>query len=254
MDNIQSDEGLRIWLINHLSEELGDHAILKGGMVLRLLDCPRYTNDLDYVFVPFRSKKEIVPLLDKAFVGLAGVKIKQGLHSTHARYDVTLTNAFGTFRTQIEANVSLSCEAESISTEDAARPHKQLPRIVRVMRFDVALAHKLAAWNERGLVRDLYDGYFFYKHLNQIPHLPTLAKRLEKISYAKRLKGPSLPRRMTLEEFLTHLEQGVFALTDNAIREEMRDSLDPTQLAGLALKIRVGITQMIEKIRSGNKQ
>lgn len=251
MKNVQSDEGLRLWIISHLSEKLGNHAILKGGMVLRLLDCPRYTNDLDYVFVPFRSKKEIVPLLDKAFEGLDGVQIKKGLHSTSVRYDIAMTNAFGTFRTQVEANVSESCESEPISTGDVASQHQQLPRVVRVMRFDVALAHKLAAWNERGLVRDLYDAYFIHKHLNQIPHIPTLAKRLEKINYAKSLKGPSLPRHMTLEEFLAHLEKGVFALTDNNIREELRDSLEPTQLAGLSLKIRVGLSQMVEKIRVG---
>ena len=52
MENIQSDEALRVWIINYFSEKLGKHAILKGGMVLRILDCPRYTNDLDYVFIP----------------------------------------------------------------------------------------------------------------------------------------------------------------------------------------------------------
>lgn len=249
MDTIRSDEGLRLWLINHLAEKLGEHAILKGGMVLRLLDCPRYTNDLDYVFIPFRSKKDIIPLLDKAFSGLTGVQVQKGLHSTNVRYDISLTNAFGTFRTYLEANVSESCESEPVSTGDAAVKNNQLPRVVRVMRFDVALANKLAAWNERKLVRDLYDAYFMHKHLNQTPHLPTLAARLQKINYARRVKGSSLPRSMTLAEFLDRLEQKVRGLTDNDIDQEMRDSLDLTQRAGLALKMRAGLTQMIEKIR-----
>lgn len=249
MDSIQSDEGLRLWIINHLAEKLGEHAILKGGMVLRLLDCPRYTNDLDYVFIPFRSKKEIVPLIDKALSDLIGAQIQKGLHSTNVRYDIAFTNAFGTFGTHVEATVSESCESEPISTGDAAIKNKQLPRVVRVMRFDVALANKLAAWNERELIRDLYDAYFMHKHLNQTPHLPTLAGRLQKINYAKRVKSSSLPRSMTLTEFLDHLEQKVRELTDADIQEEMRDSLDPTQQAGLALKMKSGLTQMIEKIR-----
>jgi hypothetical protein len=35
-------------------------------MELRLLDCPRYTNDLDYVFIPFASKKEVSKILADA--------------------------------------------------------------------------------------------------------------------------------------------------------------------------------------------
>ena len=33
---------------------------MRGGMVLRILGCERFTNDLDYVFVPYRSKKDVV--------------------------------------------------------------------------------------------------------------------------------------------------------------------------------------------------
>lgn len=249
MDTIQSDEGLRLWIINHLGEKLGEHAILKGGMVLRLLDCPRTTNDLDYVFVPFHSKKEIIPLIDKALSDLSGAQIQKGLHSTSVRYDISFTNGFGTFRTDLEANVSGSCESEPISTGDVAILNKQLPRIVRVMRFDVALANKLAAWNERELVRDLYDAYFIHKHLGQMPHLPTLLARLKKINYARRVKHASLPRSMTLTEFLDRLEQKLSGLRDEAIQEELRDSISQEQLAGLSLKIRAGLMQMIEAMR-----
>lgn len=249
MDTVQSDEGLRLWIINHLADKLGQHAILKGGMVLRLLDCPRYTNDLDYVFIPFRSKKDIVPLIDKAFQDLKGIEFQKGLHSTSVRYDFSLTNAFGTFRTKVEANVSETCESEPLSTGDAAIQNKQLPRVVRVMRFDVALANKLAAWNERELVRDLYDAYFIHKNLHQLPHLPTLTTRLQKINYARRVKNSSLPRSLSLPQFLDHLEKKIGKLTDDDIQQELRDSLDPTQQAGLALKIRVGLMQMIEKMR-----
>lgn len=43
-----------------MQEDFKNHAILKGGMVLKLLGSTRKTLDLDYTFVPFKSKKEIV--------------------------------------------------------------------------------------------------------------------------------------------------------------------------------------------------
>lgn len=36
-------EGLFIWIIHRFSEEFGERAILKGGLVLRLLNSPRST-------------------------------------------------------------------------------------------------------------------------------------------------------------------------------------------------------------------
>src|SRR3989338_2002492 len=164
MDNIESDEALRIFIINHLAEKMGAHAILKGGMVLRLLESPRYTNDLDYIFVPFKSKKDIVDLIKSALEEI-NCSVNFNLHSTSARFMVKFENKRGVFKTQIEANVDVACEAEAISTGDLAIHYNQLPRIVRVMKLNVALAHKLAAWNERNLIRDLYDAFFFFKNL-----------------------------------------------------------------------------------------
>jgi hypothetical protein len=45
-------------------EKFGGHAALKGGIALRLLDSPRKTNDLDYVSVPYKSKKDTAPTLE----------------------------------------------------------------------------------------------------------------------------------------------------------------------------------------------
>lgn len=253
MDNsreIRSDEALRIWIINHLAAKLPDHAILKGGMVLRLLNCPRYTNDVDYIMIPFKSKKEIVTLLQKAFQDIPGLGLTYQLHSTNARFFIQLTNAHGLFKTQIETNVAKSCEKESISTGDAAIQYHQQPQVVPVMRLDVALAHKLAAWNERELMRDLYDVYFIYKNLNTLPNLEVLQKRLQKITHAKRVYQKSLPRKMTLEEFWEKLRQKTSSLNQTSIEEELRDSFDPTYLAGLDMKIKAAVRQMIEELTS----
>jgi hypothetical protein len=55
-------------------------------------------------------------------------------------------------RLQVEVNVALECPNEPLSTATLARTHNMLPKIIRGMRFDVALAHKIAAWNERRLI------------------------------------------------------------------------------------------------------
>ncbi|OGQ21387.1 MAG: hypothetical protein A3I05_02160 [Deltaproteobacteria bacterium RIFCSPLOWO2_02_FULL_44_10] len=248
MDTIQSDEALRIFIINHLGKSLGEHAILKGGMVLRLLDCPRYTNDLDYVFIPFKSKREIQPLIMKTLGELEGVEVKHRFHSTNVQFDVMLKNRFGTFKTQIEANVADTCAAQAMTTGDVALQFQQAPQIIRVMRFDVMLAHKLAAWNERRLMRDLYDAYFIFKHLNVSPHLDVLRLRLEDIHYAKSISGKSLPKKMSLEKFWKLLASELKTLTDADLEHELRDSLEEHQLLGLDHKIRIVLTQMMEQI------
>jgi hypothetical protein len=49
------------------------------------------------------------------------------------------------------------------------------------MDFSVALSHKLAAWNERRLLRDLYDAYFLYKMVGVLPDKKILMRRLAKV-------------------------------------------------------------------------
>ena len=52
-------DALFLWVMHRFAEKFAEHAILRGGMALRLLDSPRMTTDVDYVFVPYPSKKDI---------------------------------------------------------------------------------------------------------------------------------------------------------------------------------------------------
>ncbi len=246
METVKSDEALRVLIINQLGKKLGEHAILKGGMVLRLLDCPRYTNDLDYIFIPFKSKKQIAPLIEEVLKEMEGLEVRHRFHSTNVQFDVVVKNTFGTFKTQVEANVSADCAAQPMTTGDFAKQFHQPPQIIRVMRFDVMLAHKLMAWNERRLMRDLYDAYFITKHLNVTPNLDVLRKRLENIHYAKRMSGKSLPKKLSLEEFWQVLALELKTLTYADLENELRDSLDRHELLGLDNKIRIALIQMME--------
>ena len=56
--------------------------------------------------------------------------------------------------------VALLCHWEPPRDCGFARDLGQPSRVVRIMAGGHALAHKLALWNERRLIRDLYDCYF----------------------------------------------------------------------------------------------
>ena len=49
-------EDLMLWVMHRFSQVFGEHAIIKGGMALRLLDSPRATNDIDYVAVILKHR------------------------------------------------------------------------------------------------------------------------------------------------------------------------------------------------------
>lgn len=245
MIEIKSDEGLMLWIIHRLNELYPEKAILKGGMVLKLLNCPRDTNDLDYIFVPFRSKKEILPLITKVLNELERVQWSYDMHSTSLRIKV----AYQGHQTQIEANVDKECKSEALSTDTLATGSNQAPHIIRVMSYDVMMAHKMAAWNERRLIRDLYDIYFIFTYLNVLPDMETLKKRLTKIVYQdRRLKEEA--KKMSISGYLKKLQTHVALLEQKDIDAELSNSLSEEERAGLHMNIRAGINRLITKINA----
>ena len=59
----RNEEKLLAIIVEKFSQRFGKKAVLCGGMALRIMGSARYTNDLDYLFVPFKSKNEIVSIL-----------------------------------------------------------------------------------------------------------------------------------------------------------------------------------------------
>lgn len=249
LEEIKTNEAFMIWLINRFSEKCAKHLILKGGMVLRLLECPRYTNDLDYVAIPFSSKKEVVSLIDKALFGFEEITYTCQLSSKAARFFVNLANQHGKLSIQIKLNVAKSCESNVISTGELAITHHLQPHLVSVMKYEVALAHKLGAWNERELIRDLYDIYFITKNLEIQPDIHVLRKRLQKIKYANPVQGDQKkPSSMTITQFVEKFKRALMGLNEEKITKELRDYLPLDHIAGLDKKMKVVLTQMLEKL------
>lgn len=115
------------------------------------------------------------------------------------------------------------------------------------MRSDWALADKLAAWNERRLLRDLYDAYFLSSRLGATPHAAQLDSRLARIdSRHPSLKGR---KKMTRGQFATELLETAEGLSDEMVREELGGVFPMAELAGLAVRIRAQMVKLAEGMR-----
>lgn len=246
MTDINTPLGLMVWLINFIAERFGNHAVLKGGMELRLVDCPRSTNDIDYVFIPYSSKKDIAPDIIQALSGVDELEVEHSINSKCLRCVCTYMG----MSVQIEVNVADACETQELTTATLARAHGQQGRVVRAMRFDVALSHRIAAWNERGLVRDLYDCAFIAHTLAVEPHMETLQTRLSRsqLRSGRRTRTVS----MSLPELVVKLRTAVEELNEDAVDEQMRDYLPPDALPGLSARIKTGLGALIERLSGGS--
>jgi hypothetical protein len=114
------------------------------------------------------------------------------------------------------------------------------------MTLDCALAHKLAAWNERRLLRDLYDVYFLSARLGAAPDLRVLDRRLAKIE--SRLPRLVKRRRMSRAELAAELRTAATAIDERALRDELAPVLPAAELAGLSPRIRAAVVRQAERL------
>jgi len=235
-----TNDALFLWVMNRFAEVFEDRAVLKGGMALRLVDSPRATTRIDYVFVPFRSKKDIRGRIESVLRELEGADVTIGLHSKMLRADVRVDDA----AIQVEVSVASECPSAAMATGGFARSLGQPSHIVRVMSWDAALAHKLAAWNERRLLRDLYDCYFISVRLAERPDLATLEARLAR--FRSRLPGLKSRRSMSKVDLARALREAVPSIEDAAISQALAPLLPESELAGLAVRLRSAVVQVAE--------
>lgn len=245
MPEINKTEDLMLFLINLFGEKFPQSAILKGGMALRLLDCPRFTNDLDYIFIPFKSKKDIVDEVCALLDEQEGLNYEYSLNSKCLRIRVESNGVL----TQIEINVAETCPAVPISTSALAIGTGQLSRIIKIMDYRAAMAHKLAAWNERKLVRDLYDLNFYYTFLKVLPEPEILSERLKSVSSTRRIKKP---KSMSLAQLIENLRLTLNKLTPEDIKE-LADYLPAENLPGLEVRLRANLLKFCDELEAEAK-
>jgi predicted nucleotidyltransferase component of viral defense system len=242
LDRPATRDGLFLWVMHRFAEVFEEHAIIKGGMALRLLDSPRHTMDIDYVFVPFSSKKEIVDRIDAVLHEVEGALISIELHSKMLSADLQVDGA----AIKIEANVMTECEAIPMATGGFAHSVGHPSQVVRVLNPSHALAHKIAAWNERRLLRDLYDCYFLASRAGASPDLEVLDLRLANIQ--SRLPRLKKLRNMSRSQLADELRQAATDVSDTDLEHELVGILPPEELAGLDIRIRAAVEKITTRL------
>lgn len=236
---IEKEQQLLARVLDLFAQKFDRKAVLRGGMVLRVLGSPRLTNDLDYVFVPYKSKKDIVDEILTCLRSIDGAELVYSLNSKCLRVVLTVEQT----SIQIESKVAMDVKTTTLSTRLFSSQFNLPPRIIHVVDTNVALANKMAAWNERRLIRDIYDIWFLLQ-MNAKPDEATLKSRLSKPAYSSLVKkGDYFPGR-TCREFYDFIRTYVGTLSDEQISSELSDYLPPPETAGLALMFKAALARL----------
>jgi len=239
MKNFRNTEELLAWVINFFADEFGSNAVIRGGMALRLLNSPRYTNDIDYVFVPFKSKNKLKPLLEKKLSSVNGLEFNISLNSKVIVVNINYLSQ----SCQVEISTENEYKSQAMSSSAVASTYGMPSKIVRITELSVAFAHKIAAWNERELLRDLFDIYQYKAMLRVKPNLEILLKRL-----AKPRNYPNINQAKDIDG----LREKLLAAANNLLSEqsirELKPLLPKVELVGLHIKIAAALRETISLI------
>ena len=238
MENFKSTEALLSWIVDFFAQKFGNSAILKGGMSLRLMHSPRYTNDVDYIFIPFDSKKDAKTLVEEALSLVEGLKYNTTMNSKALRIIVDYAGQ----QAQIEINVEMECPSIPMSSSLLSTPYGYPARIIRVMEPGVAFAHKIAAWNERELMRDFYDVYQYESLFSTAPNMEILYKRLKSARSYKNVVAAK-----NIGALVEKMRKCAENLTESSF-SELVPLLDAVELAGLSFRMRPSILALCDKM------
>jgi len=208
-------------------------------MVLRILGSPRFTNDLDYVFVPYKSKKDIVAEVVGCLESIEGATVTHSLNSKCLRVVLTVDDT----TIQVEAKVALEAKTSMASTRLVSRTLGLPPRMVYITDHAEALANKLAAWNECRLIRDLYDAWFFLQ-MGVMPDMETLELRLRKPAYSRLVAKEDWFSGQSVPEFFGFVREHAARLSDDDIEAELADYLPSEELVGLGPQISAALVKL----------
>ena len=236
---IEKEQALLAKVLDMFADRFDKHAVLRGGMVLRILGSSRLTNDLDYVFVPYKSRKDIVDDIIDCLKSIQGAELSYSLNSKCLRVVLSLDGT----KVQIEAKVAMNVKTSTISTGQFS-PQFNLPkRIIHIVDYSTALANKMAAWNERRLIRDIYDIWFFLQ-MNIKPDEAILAGRLKKPAYSRLINPDDYFSGNRCAEFYEFVRKKVSLLSDKDVEKELADYLEPEEIAGLLMHFRAALVKL----------
>ncbi len=246
MREIRTQQELMLALIAFIANKFPQNAVLKGGMSMRAtFNCRRHTADIDWTFIPFKSKKPAFDKLEKEIETLDYVRITgKGMHSTNGFFEVSLKSR-PEIRTRIEFSAEKECPAIPVSGTEFAASVDLPGFILNVISPSVAMSNKLAAWLERDEIKDIYDIYY-YAISGIIPDMGVLEKRLSKINYQRKSR---LPKSLSFSEFLSLLIERIKGLNERDM-ESLSSILPANELYSLKQKIQSSISRMIFEIEN----
>jgi predicted nucleotidyltransferase component of viral defense system len=229
-----------------MSEHFKDRIILEGGMLLRLLNSPRATQDVDYLLVSESSKKILASEIKNILLKLEDIVVKdvklnsRGIFIGLEGKNQPDINAF------LEINVvsALLKPPASMSTVALARRYSMTGRVIASMDMSEAFSHKIAAALQRDSIRDLYDMTIF-EPLCTID-MAVLRKRLSNLSI-KRQKA----KNISLSAAAEMLKARADGITQDKVKKELGAWLPMESLQGMDLIIKSTILRMAQKIGSG---
>ncbi len=236
---IEKEQKLLAQVLDLFSQKFDKRAILRGGMVLKVLGSPRLTNDLDYVFVPYKSKNDIVDDIISCLKTITGATVTHSLNSKCLRVLLTVEQT----TIQIEAQVAMDINMSTVSTKLFSSQFNLPPRIIYVTDYTIAMANKLAAWNERRLIRDIYDIWFFLQ-MDIKPDIATLEKRLQKPCYSRLVKYDDYFRGNGCNDFFDFIRQKVSCLSNDDITDAMSDYLPPEETTDMSMLFRAALVRL----------
>lgn len=233
------EEALLVKVIDLFAKKFDRKAVLRGGMSLRILGCERLTNDLDYVFTPYKSKKDIVDDVISTLKEIDGAEIDYSFNSKCLRVALKVSDV----SIQIEAKVAMGVAVQIISNKELAVKFNLQPRLIPVVEYSVAFANKMAAWNERRLIRDVYD-IWFYLTMGVAPDIKTLSKRLKKPSYSKLVNEADYFKGSEIGDFYDFIRAKIQTINDKDIENSLGDYLKKEDIAGLSMKFRAALAKL----------
>lgn len=236
-------EELLIKVMHIMSEHFKDRIVLEGGMLLRLLNSPRATQDIDYLLVSERSKKVLADEIKSVLLKLKNIIIKDVKLNSRGIFIGLEDSNEPNIKAFLEINVvpTLLKSSTSISTVALAGRYSIIGRVVASMELSEAFSHKICAAIERDSIRDLYD-LTILEPLCDIDMI-VLRKRLLNLSI-KRQKA----RSVSFTEAAEILKKKAEIITQERVERELSAWLPQANLQGMDIIIKSTILRVIQKI------
>ncbi len=231
-------------LIDFLAEKYKSQLVLKGGMLLRLLESPRSTRDIDYAWIRTKKRNLFAQDLKSSLEMMEGVEVVNATSNSRGVFLDVLDRPTG-LRAKLEISVvkAFHRPPRPMTTAALAHPHALKPQVVTTMDLSEALSHKIAAALERNLARDLYD-LMILGRLTSFDE-KTLRERFSGLEIRR-----AKPQAITALEAAARLQKRIDSLSQEALATELSSLLPGEPMEGMAVVIKSAVSQIIRKIEA----